>query len=167
MKKDFISLVILLTLQYVSGRTFVPKSTVPQQQNNNRNAVTRTNVPSVETSREVGRGGAKVSGGTASISNEIFNLVKGIVGAGVLSLPAGIAAFGDAPSAVLPALALIAVIGTLSAYGFSIIGRVCKYYNVGQKLCSFISISLSHTNTHHRCLHRCNFTERCLESIRQ
>ena len=27
--------------------------------------------------------------GTATISNEIFNLVKGIVGAGVLSLPAG------------------------------------------------------------------------------
>lgn len=30
-----------------------------------------------------------VGGGTASISNEIFNLVKSIVGAGVLSLPAG------------------------------------------------------------------------------
>ena len=29
------------------------------------------------------------SGGTASIPNEIFNLVKSIVGAGVLSLPAG------------------------------------------------------------------------------
>ena len=28
-------------------------------------------------------------GGTASIPNEIFNLVKSIVGAGVLSLPAG------------------------------------------------------------------------------
>ena len=30
-----------------------------------------------------------VGGGTASIPNEIFNLVKSIVGAGVLSLPAG------------------------------------------------------------------------------
>jgi hypothetical protein len=30
-----------------------------------------------------------VSGGTATITSEIFNLVKGIVGAGVLSLPAG------------------------------------------------------------------------------
>ena len=29
------------------------------------------------------------SGGTASIPNEVFNLVKSIVGAGVLSLPAG------------------------------------------------------------------------------
>ena len=33
--------------------------------------------------------GASTGGGTATISNEIFNLVKGIVGAGVLSLPAG------------------------------------------------------------------------------
>jgi amino acid permease len=63
----------------------------------------------------------------ASIPNEVFNLVKGIVGVGVLSLPAGIAAFGDAPSAVLPAAALIAVIGVLSGYGFALIGRVCAY----------------------------------------
>jgi hypothetical protein len=33
--------------------------------------------------------GETPSGGTASIPNEIFNLVKSIVGAGVLSLPAG------------------------------------------------------------------------------
>ena len=59
------------------------------------------------------------------MSNEIFNLVKSIVGAGVLSLPAGIAAFGNAPSAVIPAVTLITVIGAISAYGFSLIGRVC------------------------------------------
>jgi hypothetical protein len=35
------------------------------------------------------RGGAKESGGTATIPNEVFNLIKSIVGAGVLSLPAG------------------------------------------------------------------------------
>ena len=38
---------------------------------------------------DVPRGGAKESGGTATIPNEVFNLVKSIVGAGVLSLPAG------------------------------------------------------------------------------
>ena len=32
---------------------------------------------------------ATTGGGTATIPNEIFNLVKSIVGAGVLSLPAG------------------------------------------------------------------------------
>lgn len=64
-------------------------------------------------------------GGTATISDEIFNLIKGIVGAGVLTLPSGIAAFGNAPSAVIPAVILISVIGCLSAYGFGLIGRVC------------------------------------------
>jgi len=68
-----------------------------------------------------------ISGGTASISTEIFNLIKAIVGVGVLSLPAGIAAFGNAPSAVLPALGLMLVIGLLSAYGFALIGKVCAY----------------------------------------
>ena len=65
--------------------------------------------------------------GTASIPNEIFNLVKCIVGAGVLSLPAGIASFGNAPSALLPAVALIALMGTVSAYTFSMIARLCSY----------------------------------------
>jgi len=63
----------------------------------------------------------------ASITNLTFNLVKSIVGAGVLSLPAGISAFGNAPSAMLPATLLIAVIGALSGYGFALIGRVCSY----------------------------------------
>ena len=65
------------------------------------------------------------SGGTATIPDEIFNLVKGIVGAGVLTLPSGIAAFANAPSAVYPAVFLIVVIGALSGYGFGLIGRVC------------------------------------------
>lgn len=65
------------------------------------------------------------SGGTASVTDLIFNLVKGIVGAGVLTLPSGIAAFGNAPSAVWPAVTLIAVIGSLSGYGFALIGRSC------------------------------------------
>jgi len=66
-------------------------------------------------------------GSGATISNEVFNLVKGIVGVGVLSLPAGIAAFGSAPSALVPALVLISIIGLLSAYGFALIGKVCAY----------------------------------------
>ena len=68
-----------------------------------------------------------VGGAGATISNEVFNLVKGIVGVGVLSLPAGIAAFGSAPSALIPALLLISIIGLFSAYGFALIGKVCAY----------------------------------------
>mmetsp|Transcript_5153 Transcript_5153/g.9121 ORF Transcript_5153/g.9121 Transcript_5153/m.9121 type:complete len:546 (-) Transcript_5153:44-1681(-) len=63
----------------------------------------------------------------ATIPNEVFNLVKAIVGVGVLSLPAGVAAFGSAPSAFIPAGILITVIGILSAYGFQMIGKVCAY----------------------------------------
>jgi amino acid permease len=44
---------------------------------------------------------------------------------GVLSLPAGIATFGNAPSAAIPAILLIAALGSLSGYGFGLIGRVC------------------------------------------
>ena len=66
-------------------------------------------------------------GGTSTTTASIFNLVKGIVGAGVLSLPAGVAAFGNAPSAAIPAVALIALIGATSGYCFSLIGRVCAY----------------------------------------
>lgn len=63
----------------------------------------------------------------ATIASEVLNLVKSIVGVGVLSLPAGVAAFGSAPSAFIPAAILITVIGVLSGYGFSLIGKVCAY----------------------------------------
>lgn len=68
-----------------------------------------------------------VSAEGASIPSEVFNLVKGIVGVGVLSLPAGVAVFGNAPSAIIPAAILIAVIGILSGYGFALIGKCCAY----------------------------------------
>lgn len=63
----------------------------------------------------------------ASIPSMIFSLVKSIVGAGVLGLPAGVATFGSTNLALLPAVVLIATIGSLSAYCFSLIGRVCAY----------------------------------------
>lgn len=70
---------------------------------------------------------SKTGDGTATITKLVFNLVKNIVGAGVLSLSSGVAAFGNAPSALLPATALIAAIGVLSAFGFATIGKVCAY----------------------------------------
>jgi hypothetical protein len=41
------------------------------------------------------------------------------------SIYLGIAAFGNAPSALIPATALITLIGGISAYTFSLIARVC------------------------------------------
>jgi amino acid permease len=65
----------------------------------------------------------------ATIPNEVFNLIKSIVGAGVLSLPAGVAAFANAPSALIPATLLIVLMGSISAYTFALIGRVCRESN--------------------------------------
>lgn len=78
-----------------------------------------------------GGGGSSAfeGGGTATIPNEVFNLVKSIVGSGVLSLPYGVAVFGNAPSAIIPALAIIGIMGGLSAYTFGLIARVCKNTN--------------------------------------
>jgi amino acid permease len=61
-----------------------------------------------------------------SVSSLTVSLVKQIVGAGVLALPAAVAALGDDPSAVLPvALPLIGLMGAINAYYFSIMGHVC------------------------------------------
>jgi amino acid permease len=69
-----------------------------------------------------GEGSSKDDGLTAMA----INLVKTIVGAGVLSLPASVTTFGDGPSALFPATLLCIAMGSLSAYCFSLIGRVCN-----------------------------------------
>ena len=73
-----------------------------------------------------GGGASSSSAGTATIPNEVFNLIKSIAGAGFLSLPWGVAVFGNAPSALIPAVVLIAITGALSGYTFGLIGRVCS-----------------------------------------
>jgi amino acid permease len=55
------------------------------------------------------------------------SLVKSIVGSGILALPAGVSTLGNSPDVVLPALVIIAVIGGITAYFFSLIGRVCSW----------------------------------------
>ena len=60
----------------------------------------------------------------ASVPNMVFNLVKCIVGAGVLGLPSGAAAVSG-PGGLWKANILTVVIGAMSAYGFATIGKVC------------------------------------------
>jgi hypothetical protein len=67
-----------------------------------------------------------VSGGSAALSTSTFNLAKNIIGAGVLSLPSGVAFFADQPRALLPATIMCTVFGLVAAYSFSSIGRVCR-----------------------------------------
>ena len=64
-------------------------------------------------------------GGFASIGDEISNLLKNIVGSGGLSLPAGIAAYGNTPTALLPAFFVIIIMGLANAFSFSLLGRIC------------------------------------------
>lgn len=68
----------------------------------------------------------QVTGGSASLSTSTFNLAKSIIGAGVLSLPSGVAFFADEPSALIPASAICALFGLVAAYSFSSIGKVCR-----------------------------------------
>jgi amino acid permease len=83
-------------------------------------SVKRSPVTNVKNKKPLGTG-------TATVANEVFNLVKAIVGVGVLSLPAGIAAFSGSRSAIGPSVLIMTAIGLLSAQGFATIGRVCSY----------------------------------------
>ncbi len=56
--------------------------------------------------------------------------VKNVLGAGVLSLPSGIGAFSKNPLALIPAAALTMGLGSLSAYCFTLIARVCALNKV-------------------------------------
>lgn len=69
------------------------------------------------------------SGGTSGMAASTFNVIKNIVGAGMLSLPAGVAAFTDNTSGLLPATVLTLIFGAVSAYTFSVLGKVTKLNN--------------------------------------
>lgn len=65
---------------------------------------------------------------TSSLSTSSFNLAKCIGGAGVLSLPAGVALFSDSPSAIIPSCIIALIMGLMSGYTFSAIGKGCERY---------------------------------------
>ncbi|CAM9295579.1 unnamed protein product, partial [Choristocarpus tenellus] len=60
-----------------------------------------------------------------SVPGSTFNLIKNVVGAGILAIPGGVASFSQAKSAVIPTAAIILALGSLSGYCFSLIGRTC------------------------------------------
>ncbi|CAJ1388164.1 unnamed protein product [Effrenium voratum] len=62
----------------------------------------------------------------ASVRAASLNLAKNLVGSGILSLPAGVAAFSSSSRALPLALAVLALCATLSAYTFYVIGKVCQ-----------------------------------------
>lgn len=112
------------THQSLSSDSLIAKTSVSLSSRLGNNLAGAIDLP-----RGGGNGKESQDGGTATIPNEVFNLVKSIVGAGVLSLPAGVVAFGNAPSAMIPAVILIALMGVISAYTFALIARVSKSTN--------------------------------------
>jgi len=60
------------------------------------------------------------------MAQSTVNLVKNIAGAGMLSLPSGVAAFSGSPKAVFPTFCLVLAAGFISAYGFILIADACN-----------------------------------------
>ncbi|KAJ1424232.1 hypothetical protein B484DRAFT_99826 [Ochromonadaceae sp. CCMP2298] len=68
--------------------------------------------------------------GTATVASSTFNLGKCILGAGILSLPGGVAKFSDSASGLGPASALLLIMGLISGYTFKSIGKACSIHGV-------------------------------------
>lgn len=62
----------------------------------------------------------------SSVGESTVNLIKNIVGAGMLSLPAGVAAFSSSPTALVPSVILTVLAGVISAFSFVLIADACQ-----------------------------------------
>ncbi|CAM9749610.1 unnamed protein product, partial [Sphacelaria rigidula] len=58
------------------------------------------------------------SGSGVTVGRSIFNLVKNIVGAGILAIPGGVTAYSQSQGAVYPTIAIVIALGSLSGYCF-------------------------------------------------
>ena len=68
-------------------------------------------------------------GGTCTMSNEIFNLIKNLVGAGAFGIPSGFASIGRGSRSsytLVVAGGIILLMAVIFGYYFIIVGRVCK-----------------------------------------
>ena len=61
----------------------------------------------------------------ATIKTSTYNLTKSLIGAGLLSLPGGVAFVTDNPDALIPSSILCILFGLAAAYSFTVIGKVC------------------------------------------
>lgn len=69
----------------------------------------------------------KAHQGEATVASEIVNIVKNLIGTGVLSLSGGMAFFSNDPSFALPVAAFwLAILGAISGYFCLLIAKVCQ-----------------------------------------
>ncbi|KAJ1622945.1 transmembrane amino acid transporter protein-domain-containing protein, partial [Pavlovales sp. CCMP2436] len=61
----------------------------------------------------------------ANVPATFINLVKAVVGSGVLSLPAAVAAFSSSKAAVAPSVAILIIAAAISGYCFALVARTC------------------------------------------
>lgn len=75
------------------------------------------------------RASVRDMGGTCTMSNEMFNLVKNLVGAGAFGIPSGFASIANgslSKNTVLPSVGIILLMAMIFSYYFILVGRVCK-----------------------------------------
>lgn len=127
------TLVILLAVAVVSVSANLSKNVVSNSvsTNKNRRHISSPNIIAKKVSKSPSAVATATTGGSSDLSSSILNLAKTILGAGVLSLPSGIALFSDSKQATIPAIALLAFMGLASAYSFSSVGKACQLHGVG------------------------------------
>jgi hypothetical protein len=123
---------VITFLTYVSSLTFSNErkaSHVKMPHETLRRRLSSSSALYSSASLSVATDPAGKRGGESSLGVSTFNLAKSIIGAGVLSLPSGVAFFSDQPQALVPSVTIATVFGLVAAYCFSLIGKVCEEYN--------------------------------------
>ena len=72
-----------------------------------------------DTRKRITRGGNK-----KEIMAGTLNLIKAMAGTGILALPMGVAKSSDFKTSIIPAIALMWILGVVSAYTFTLYGRL-------------------------------------------
>lgn len=66
------------------------------------------------------------------VAKAVFNLVQNMLGSGVLSIPAGIAAIGGERGLLIPSAVVVVALGALSSYTFYSVGQQCGNHGVSK-----------------------------------
>lgn len=123
-------LTLLVLAQHVESNQWRPAPFATRSAGANHNHQSTA----LETTVDLPHGGGDESDGKgASLTASVFNLVNNVAGAGILTLPAGMAS----GTGLIPAMAICAVLGLLSGHSFSIIGEACELTGEADfKVCS-------------------------------
>jgi Transmembrane amino acid transporter protein len=109
--------------------TFPLKSSAsPMSNHSNSNGTNKHNPTSTSTSTT-----ASSVSSFAHVAGVTFNVVKAMLGTGMLALPMGLATISNYQSALLPASLLMVTLALLSAYTFALYGRLAHALQPPQK----------------------------------